>query len=115
MGNMISNPLRSGVHVPHVPDVNLLNIPDARYSIYDPDKKTDSFSNLKKEFEKHVRTTPEQIFKFNVPTADLGLDENSKVTPFVQYSEKLCREARKKNWKCDVESFGETIKIILDK
>lgn len=115
MGNSSSNPFKTKVNVVYVPDVNILNIPDARYATYDPEKKTDSFSNLKREFEKHVATNPEQTFKFNVPTADHGLDEKSKVTPFVQYAEKLCKEARKKNWKCGVETFGDTVKIILDK
>lgn len=107
MGNSLSNKF----NVVHVPDVPILNIPDARYAQYDPEKKTDSFSNIKREFENHVRTTPEQPFKFTVPT----VDERGKVTPFVQYAEKLCKESRKRNWKCNVENFGETVKIVLDK
>jgi len=115
MGNINSNPFKSRVNVVYVPDVNLLNIPDARYAVYDPDKKSDTFSSLKKDFEKHVQSTPEQIFKFTVPESEHSVDEKGKMTPFVQYAEKLCKEARKKHWKCGVESFGDTVKIMLDK
>jgi hypothetical protein len=115
MGSSSSNPLGNKFNVVHVPDVPILNIPDARYASYDPEKKTDAFSTIKREFETHVKTIPEQSFKFTVPTTDPGIDEKGKVTPFVQYAEKLCKEARKKKWKCDVENFGDTIKIILDK
>lgn len=115
MGNSSSTSLGNRFNVVHVPEVSNLNIPDARYATYDPEKKTDAFTNIKKEFEAHVKATPEQTFKFTVPTTDAGLDEKGKVTPFVQYAEKLCKEAKRKNWKCGVENFGDTIKIILDK
>lgn len=115
MGNLLSSSISTKVNVVTVPEVYSLNIPDAKYAVYDPEKKTDAFSSLKKDFEKHVKETPEKTFTFSVPTADLGVDEKGKVTPFLQYAEKLCKEARKKNWKCQVQNFGDIVKILLDK
>ncbi len=117
MGSSTSyvNPFANKVNVISVPEVSNLNIPDARYAPYDPEKKTDAFTNLKRDFESHVRTTPEKAFQFQVPVSDAGLTESTKITPFMQYANKLCVEAKKKNWKCDVSQFGDTVKIALDK
>src|ERR1700710_2109294 len=115
MGNSSSLSLSNKLHVVRVPDVSDLHIQDARYAQYDLDKKTDVFSMMKKDFETHVKDSPETDFLFSVPTSQpAGIDERGKVTPYVQYAEKLCKEARKKNWKCQVDSFGESIRMILD-
>jgi hypothetical protein len=116
MGNTISHINKSVVGIqPEVPEVRLLDIPDARYAQYDLDKKQDIFSNLKRDFENHVRNTPEQTFIYKIPIEDGNLDDKSYMNPFMIYSKKLCKEAQKKNWKCSVATFGDTVKISLDK
>lgn len=116
MGNTTSsNPFKGKFKVVHVPEITTLDIPDARYAAYDPEKCNDTFSTIKREFEKHVKTNPEEAFKIKVPSPESGLDEGARVTPYIQYAEKMCKEARRKHWKCDVESFGDIVKILLDK
>ena len=106
MGNQIS--------VTTVPEVSDLNIPYAKYANFDPMKRTDEFSKIKLSFENHAKTTPEAVFKYELPESAEGriaLDYDL----YKKYAEKLCKEAQKKGWKCNVRQFGASLEMNLDK
>lgn len=91
----------------NVPDVEPLNIPHAKYAYFDYKKKSDDFTKMKRAFEEHASSSPEETFSYMA-------DEN-RMTSFLQYANKLCKAAKDRDWKCDVSSFGNEIKIQLDK
>ena len=97
----------SSVKLEHVPEPMPLDIPDARYATYDPAKKTDAFTSFQRAFESHVKTAPETEFTFDV--------DEEVLNKYLTFANKLCKEAKKKGWKCDVSNFGPKMKIVVDK